>query len=63
MVWPESEAAERFDEFYEAAVQLGPQTVSRRGVEVAVLVSFKEWTALKAEAKNPGPETDSQEDR
>jgi prevent-host-death family protein len=45
MVWQESEAAERFDEFYEAAVQCGPQTLSRRGVEVAVLVSFKEWIA------------------
>ena len=66
MVWQESEAAERLDEFsdefYEAALQQGPQTVSQRGVEVAVLVSLKEWNALKAKANNLGLKTDSQED-
>jgi prevent-host-death family protein len=61
MVWQESEAAQRFDEFFEAAVQQRPQTVSRRGIEVAVLVSFKEWNALKAKSHNPEQETDSRE--
>jgi prevent-host-death family protein len=61
MVWQESDAAERFDEFFEAAVQEGPQTVSQRGVDVAVLVSFKEWNALKTQSQNRELETNSQE--
>lgn len=51
MVWQEWEAEERFEEFYRAAVNEGPQTVARGGVEVAVLVSVKEWAALKAKSE------------
>ncbi len=63
MVWQECDAAERFEEFYDAAVNDGPQTVSRNGVEVAVFISAEEWNALKAESKNPKGKTDSQETR
>ena len=61
MVWQVSEAAKRFDPFFQAAVQQGPQTVSQHGVEVAVLVSFKEWDALKTKAQNRELEASSQE--
>jgi prevent-host-death family protein len=61
MVWQESEAAERFDEFFDAAVQEGPQTVSQRGVEVAVLVSFQEWNALNTNSQNLDLEINSRE--
>jgi len=50
MVWQESEVRERFDEFFEAAVVQGPQTVSRGEEEVAVLLSLKEWDALNAKS-------------
>jgi antitoxin Phd len=61
MVWPESEAAERFDEFFEAALQQGPQTVSQRGVDAALLVPFKEWSALKTKSQRLELATNSQE--
>jgi prevent-host-death family protein len=63
MVWQECDAAERFEEFYNAAVNEGPQTMARGGVEVAVLVSAKEWTALKAKSETMESKTDSQERR
>ena len=61
MVWQECDAAERFEDFYNAAVNEGPQTVSRRGVEVAVFVSIEEWNTLKAKSRNSTGITDSQE--
>ena len=61
MVWRECDAAERFDEFDNAAVKAGPRTVSRRGVEVAVFVSIEEWNTLKAKSRNTAGMPDSQE--
>jgi hypothetical protein len=61
MVWQECDAAERFEEFYNAAVNEGPQTVARGGVKVAILVSVKEWAVLKA--KSMEAKTDSRERR
>jgi hypothetical protein len=63
MVWQECDAAERFDEFYNAAVNEGPQTVARGGLEVAVFVSIQEWAALKAKSEKMEAKTDSQERR
>lgn len=61
MVWQECDAAERFDEFHDAALTDGPQTVTRNGVEVAVLVSVSEWTALKAKSEKFESKADSLE--
>ena len=61
MVWQERVAAERFDDFYAAAVNQGRQTVARGGVEVAILVSIEEWHKANASSKNIKATTDSQE--
>jgi hypothetical protein len=63
MVWQERDAAERFEEFYNAAVNEGPQTLARGGVEAAVFISVKEWAALKAKSEKMEAKTDPQERR
>lgn len=49
MVWPVYDAKARFSELLDAAVKNGPQIVTRRGVETAVLVPIDEWKRLKGE--------------
>ncbi|MGH9605343.1 MAG: type II toxin-antitoxin system Phd/YefM family antitoxin [Terracidiphilus sp.] len=49
MTWPVYDAKARFSQFLETALKDGPQVVTRRGVETAVLVPFDEWKRLKAE--------------
>jgi antitoxin Phd len=51
MVWPVFDAKARFSELLDAALKEGPQIVSRRGVETAVLVPIDEWNRLKAHAR------------
>ena len=51
MSWQVYDAKARFSEFLEATLKEGPQIVTRRGVETAVLVSFDEWKQLKAQAR------------
>jgi antitoxin Phd len=51
MVWPVYDAKARFSELLDAALREGPQIVSRRGVETAVLVPIEEWKRLKAQAR------------
>ncbi|MFM7847947.1 MAG: type II toxin-antitoxin system prevent-host-death family antitoxin [Rubrivivax sp.] len=46
--WPVREAAARFNEFLEACLTQGPQMVTGRGAEVAVLVPVNEWRRLQA---------------
>lgn len=41
--WPMQDAKARFDEMLEASLNDGPQIVTRRGIETAVLVSIDEW--------------------
>jgi prevent-host-death family protein len=41
--WPVQDAKARFGELLEASLNEGPQIVTRRGVEAAVLVPFEEW--------------------
>lgn len=50
--WKVQDAKARFSEFLEATKD-GPQVVTRRGVEAAVLVSIEEWRKLQRLAK-PG---------
>ena len=51
MVWPVYDAKARFSELLDAALKDGPQIVSRRGVETAVLVPIDEWRRLKTQAR------------
>jgi len=51
MVWPVYDAKARFSELLDAALKDGPQVVTRRGVETAVLVPIGEWKQLKAQAR------------
>lgn len=44
--WQLQEAKARFSEFLDAALSQGPQVVTRRGVEAAVLVPMEEWRRL-----------------
>jgi antitoxin Phd len=45
--WQLHDAKSRFSEFLNAALEEGPQVVTRRGVETAVLVPIEEWRRLQ----------------
>lgn len=49
--WPVQDAKARFSEFLEACLADGPQMVTKRGAEAAVLVPASEWRRLHAAAK------------
>ena len=49
--WPVQDAKARFSEFLDACLADGPQMVTRRGTEAAVLVAAAEWKRLHAAAK------------
>ena len=49
--WPVQDAKARFSEFLDACLSDGPQVVSRRGTETAVLVPLNEWKRLQTAAK------------
>ena len=49
--WPVQDAKARFSEFLEACINDGPQLVTRRGTEAAVLVPIDEWRRLQASAR------------
>jgi antitoxin Phd len=51
MIWPVYDAKARFSELLDATIKEGPQIVSKRGVETAVLVPINEWKRLKAQAR------------
>ena len=44
--WALQDAKNRFSEVVDRAAKEGPQTVTRRGVPVAVIVSFDEYQRL-----------------
>jgi prevent-host-death family protein len=46
--WPVQDAKARFSEFLETCLREGPQLVTRRGTETAVLVPIAEWHRLSA---------------
>jgi prevent-host-death family protein len=50
-VWPVQDAKARFSELLDACVTDGPQVVTRRGAETAVLVRIDEWHRLQAAAR------------
>jgi prevent-host-death family protein len=49
--WPVQDAKARFSEFLEACLNDGPQMVTKRGAEAAVLVPAAEWRRLHATAQ------------
>jgi antitoxin Phd len=46
--WPVQEAKARFSELLNACERDGPQIVTRRGAETAVLLPVEEWRRLTA---------------
>ena len=50
-VWSVKDAKARFSEFLDACVTDGPQVVTRRGTDIAVLVPIHEWRRLQAAAR------------
>ena len=61
--WQVQDAKARFSEFLNATIKKGPQVVTRRGVETAVLVPMEEWHRLQQSSRlglkelllGPGP--------
>ena len=66
-IWQVQEAKARFSEFLAASVTEGPQIVTKRGVQAAVLVPIEEWRRLRDAARPslkdvllaPGARTDA----
>jgi len=50
-IWPVQDAKARFSEMLEASLKNGPQIVTKRGVEAAVLVPVEEWRRLQDAAR------------
>ena len=50
-VWQVQDAKARFSEFLEASLREGPQIVTRRGVETAVLVPIQQWRSIERRAR------------
>jgi antitoxin Phd len=51
--WQVQDAKARFSELLDATLKNGPQVVTRRGIETAVLVPINEWKSLQ-QAARPG---------
>lgn len=49
--WPVQDAKARFSELLDSCLREGPQVLTRRGVEAAVLVPLAEWKRLNAAAR------------
>ena len=49
--WPVQDAKARFSEFLDACIAEGPQMVTRRGTEAAVLVPVEVWNRLQSAAR------------
>jgi antitoxin Phd len=51
--WQVQDAKARFSELLETCLSDGPQVVTKRGIETAVLVPVGQWRALQSAAR-PG---------
>jgi len=49
--WKLHDAKARFSEFLDTTIKKGPQVVTRRGREAAVLVPIEEWHRLQRAAR------------
>ncbi|WP_420436385.1 type II toxin-antitoxin system Phd/YefM family antitoxin [Candidatus Poriferisocius sp.] len=50
-VWPVQDAKARFSELLETSLAEGPQIVTKRGVETAVVIPIDQWRQLVGRAK------------
>lgn len=50
-IWPVQDAKSRFSELLDTCVSEGPQLVTRRGAELAVLIPIAEWKRLNNSAR------------
>ena len=49
--WQVQDAKARFSELLDATIKKGPQVVTSRGIETAVLVPIEEWNRLQRAAR------------
>jgi antitoxin Phd len=49
--WSVQDAKAKFSEFLDACLEEGPQMVTRRGAEAAVLLPVAEWRRLQSVAR------------
>lgn len=49
--WPVQEAKARFSELLDVAATEGPQVVTKRGREAAVVISIDEWRRMQQNAR------------
>ncbi len=49
--WPVQDAKARFSELLDTCMKNGPQLVTKRGLDAAVLVSMREWQRLNHNAR------------
>lgn len=49
--WPVQDAKARFSELLDTCLRDGPQIVTRRGAEAAVLVPMRDWERLQGAAQ------------
>lgn len=49
--WSVQDAKAKFSEFLDACLEEGPQMVTRRGAETAVLLPVEEWRRLQSSAR------------
>lgn len=49
--WPVQDAKARFSEMLETCLREGPQVVTKRGTESAVLIPIAEWRRLREAAR------------
>ena len=49
--WPVQDAKARFSELLDTALSEGPQIVTKRGVETAVLIPIEQWRRLERLSK------------
>jgi antitoxin Phd len=49
--WQVQDAKARFTEFLNTTLKKGPQIVTRRGVETAVLVPIEDWRRLEQSSR------------
>ena len=50
-IWQVQDAKARFSEFLQTTLTQGPQIVTKRGVETAVLVPIEQWRRLERMAQ------------
>jgi antitoxin Phd len=49
--WPVQDAKARFSELLETCLREGPQIVTKRGAEAAVLVPIEDWRRIRRSAR------------